>query len=90
MEDAWWRVNSSVPPDACFITTVELANTNASCITDGPGDHSTEESCTFIAKQDMHATATEYDVERSLGITWDYIRINGTKFNGGTPPPTSS
>ena len=82
-QDAWWRVDTSAPSGACYITV----RNNQSCITDGAGNHQNDESCTFTIMQDAIVQATQFEVEDDR----DYVTINGThnKFRGGDPgnPP---
>lgn len=72
LQDAWWRVDTSVPSSACYITV----RNGASCITDGTGNHGNDESCTFTIMQDAVVQAIQYEVEAG----WDYITINGTQY----------
>jgi hypothetical protein len=51
-----------------------------SCITDGPGDYTNAESCTFRVNQGVHLVVLQYDVEQG----YDYISVGGTFYYTAT------
>lgn len=79
LQDAWWRVDTSSPSSACYLTI----RNGHSCITDGTGNHENDESCTFTIMQDAVVQAIQYEVETGR----DYVTINGTEFKGGPQAP---
>jgi len=55
----------------------------AACVTDGTGDHSNNEACTFEILRVGYVSATYFDVE----TYWDYITMpDGTRFSGSAGP----
>ena len=47
-------------------------STNGTCVTDGPGNHGSDETCVMGAAQPVFLTATEFSTEAS----WDTIKLN--------------
>ena len=72
-----FSIVSSSPPNACQLSA------NGACVTDGAGQHSTNERCTFRANQPLFASATQYSTERY----YDYITMAGTAYRYGGAGP---
>jgi len=57
-------------------------SSDGACVTDGSGNHGSNEACVVRATQALYATATEFNTESG----YDHVTIAGTQYSGSTGP----
>lgn len=65
--------------------TANSAGVEGTCVTDGPGNHESRESCVVTATTTLYATATTFETE----AYYDYIMMGGTRFSGLNTGPVN-